>query len=236
VKNDFQQLEPDYYTCVPVPGFEKDPAVTKALREFDPELIPMWRIQLWRFPDGSQVRAVHHVIGRYFPVPRYMRRRFHVGMPMDARRKVPNFLDAVLEYDDTLQFRQGGPGDYVPWDWALYRWCRFQFDKTTVEAWERRHEVREQRIAKAQADHQAELAYRKKQIEPYLQRLADSLSDRDWKEYMAAVWENPGNPEIRRKPKTMIVVGGRSPRSTKHSERVAPAQGERNAAYQEVLE
>jgi hypothetical protein len=243
--NDYQILAPDRYTCVAPPGFEKDPAVTKAIREFDRELIPMWRIQLWRFPDSPrEVRVVHHVIGRYFPLPKYRRGAFPCPVPMEWRRPTPNFLDHVLEYTETEQHLRGGPGDYVPWDWALYRWCRFHFDKNTVEAWDRRHRARLAYIAKLQAEHVAELAYRKAQIEPYLQRKIDSVSDAEWKEYLSAVWGNPGNPEIRRRPKPMVfhgpaagvVIGDRSPRSARTYGRVAPAQGERNAGNQEVLE
>jgi len=233
--NDYQLLAPERYTCVAPPGFEKDPAVTRAIREFDSELIPMWRIQLWRFPDSPRmVTVIHHVIGRHFPIPRFMRRGFPVAMPMDARHPAPNFLDAVLEYDETLQFKRGGPGDYVPWDWSLYRWCREQYDKTTVEAWEKRNRARFERIMREQAAHEADIAYRKKQIEPYLERLAASLSDRDWNEYLQAYGSR--SPEIRRKPKPMVFVGGRSPRSTRTYGRVAPAQGERDVGDQAVLE
>lgn len=224
--NEYQLLERDHYTCVAPPGFEKDPAVTKAIHEFDPELIPMWRVQLWRFPDSKRSRkVVHHALGRYFPVSRNFHRGFHVTMPTGSRKPAPNFLDAVLEYDETLQFKRGGPGDYVPWDWSLYRWCRFQFDKITVEAWERRHLARETRIARLQQAHMDELAYRKKQIEPYLLKKAESLSESEWREYLGAIAVR--SPEIRRKPKTMVFVGGRSPRSDRSYGRVAPAQGEK---------
>lgn len=229
MKNDYQLLAPDHYTCVPPPGFEIDPAVTEAIREFDPGILPMWRVQLWRFPDGYECRVVHHAIARYFPLPRYLRRKFHVEMPMDARHPTPNVLDAVLEYDETLQFKRGGPGDYVPWDWSLYRWCRFQYDKTTVEAWIKRHERRMARIAKEQADHQEELAYRKKQIEPWLEKKLGDISNREWAEYFAAM--NAKAPELRRRPGPMVDLGARgaqirSPRSERAYGRVAPAQGE----------
>ena len=222
----YERLADDRYTCVAPPGFEKDPAVTKAIREFDPNAIPIWRIQRWRTPDHYELNVVHHEIGRYFPCPRYLRARpLRVEMPMDARGPAPNVLDKVFEDDSTLQYKQGGPGGYQPWDWSAYAWCRFQYDKTTVEAWLRRTEARRAREKRELEALEAELEYRKKQIEPFLQRKAEELTPTDWKQYLEAVWGPRSNRVELRKRRPFVDLGGRSHRPKEAHLRVAPAKG-----------
>lgn len=220
----YQRIAVDRYSCVAPPGFEKDPAIIKAIREFDPQAIPLWRIQRWRTPSALEVNVVHHGIGRYFPVPRYLRRELRVEMPMDARGPAPNMLDVIFEDDNTLQYKQGGPADYVAWDWSVYAWCRFQYDKTTVEAWLKRSERKAERLERERVAIEAELEYRKKQIEPWLLKKAGELSDHDWNQYMQAVWGKGAPEDIRRKPKPYVDLGARSPRPDSHL-RVAPAKG-----------
>ena len=71
----FVQIGDDRYSCVAPPGFEKDPEVTAAIREFDPGIVPIWRIQRWRFPgERHETLVVHHGIGRYYPYPRQDRK------------------------------------------------------------------------------------------------------------------------------------------------------------------
>ncbi len=221
----FQRLADDRYTCVAPPGFEKDPAVTAAIHEFDPQAVPLWRVQRWRMPNVPETIVVHHGIGRYFPIPRYMRRPLRVEMPMDARGPAPNMLDVIFEDDSTLQYKQGGPGDYQSWDWSIYAWCRFQYDKTTVEAWLKRAERKASRLKREAEAAQAELEYRKKQIEPWLLKKAGEISEYDWKQYMEAMHGNRKSPELRRQKKPFVDLGARSPRPDNSHLRVAPAKG-----------
>lgn len=222
----FQRLADDQYTCVPPPGFEKDPAVTKAIREFDPEAIPIWRVQRWRTPTASELNVVHHGIARYYPWPRYLRARpLRVEMPMGSRGHAPNTLDTIFEDQSTLQYKQGGPSDYCPWDWSAYAWCRFQYDKNTVTAWLRRAAAKAARLKREREAIDAELEYRKKQIEPFLLKKAEELSEYDWKQYMEAAW-GPNAKGLRiRQPKPFVDLGARSPRPDNSHLRVAPAKG-----------
>jgi hypothetical protein len=222
------QIARDEYTCVPVPGYEKDPAVTRAIREFDPGAVPMWRIQMWRFPGSTRpVRVVNHVIGRYLPVQRYLKRPFSVAVPADWRGPVPNMLDHVLEDDSIEQYKRGGPGGYVPWDWSLYRWCRWMYDRITVDFWLKASERHRARVERERAAAMAELEYRKKQIEPYLMRKAGEISDYTAKQYLRIQREREEairagrTPPRLRDPKPFVVV--RSPRHDDRSRRVAPA-------------
>lgn len=174
-------LGADVYTCVPPPGYEKDPAVTAAIHSFDPGVIPFWRIQRW-LRNGVERVIVHHGIGRYFPYPKYLRRHFHVEMPPDAEHPAPNFLDAVFEDQNTVQYYQGGPGDYQPWDWSVYYWCREKYEHITVRAYEKRVERHRQRLIAMKKAWESELEYRKKQIEPWLLKQMERLSEHDWEQ------------------------------------------------------
>lgn len=222
----YQRLGRDVYTCVAPPGFDQAPEVIAAIREFDPGAIPLFRVRRWRFPDGHEENVVHHALGRYLPWPRFLRRELPVLLPMDWRGDAPNFLDVVFEDDNTLEYKRGGPGGYIPWDWGVYDWCRFQYDKTTLEAWIRRTEAKAAREKREHEALVAELEYRKKQIEPWLLKQSERITESDWRQYLEAVWgEQRGKVQLRRsKP---FVDLGRSHRAETHL-RVAPAKERTN--------
>jgi len=234
----FRQLGPDHYTCVPVPGFEKDPSVTAAIREFDPGLIPFWRVQLWTAPGSSDpLRVVHHGIGRYYPIPRYLRRPFRIEMPAHDRSDPPNFLDAIIEDQAVETYRRGGPGGYLPWDWSLYRWCRGMYLRITAESWQRFHAEKRAREEREYASMLAEIEGKKKDLEPYLMRKVNEVSETGWKQYLRFQAEQDRRRALKLAPlrlveskKTTVVL--RSPRSDKTFGRVAPAQelGETHAS------
>jgi hypothetical protein len=233
----FRQLGQDHYTCVPVPGYEKDPSVTAAIREFDPGLIPFWRVQLWKEPGSdTPLRVVHHGIARYYPIPRYLRRPFRIEMPANDRSDPPNFLDAIIEDQGADTYRLGGPGGYLPWDWSLYRWCRWMYMRLTAESWEAFHREKRAREEREYASMLAEIEGKRKELEPYLMRKVDEVSQYGWKQYLRFQAEQDrrraaGLPAQRLVGPTKTTVALRSPRSGKTFGRVAPAQelGESNA-------
>jgi len=235
----FDQIGEDKYSCVAPPGFEKDPAVTRAIQSFDPGVIPIWRLQRWKFPgEGKSTLVVHHGIGRYYPYPRHLRRPFHVTMPVGAEYPAPNFLDAIFEDTSTVSFKMGGPGVYMPWDWSTYYWCRRQYDAITAERYMKRLEAHWERMERDRKSFEEELEYRKKQIEPWiLKKLEDEVSEADWEQLLEFHAENQqrrtmGRAPIRRKAPQLYVDShipilegpGRSPRSDETYGRVAPAQ------------
>lgn len=225
----YQLVAPDAYSCVPVPGYEKDPAVTRAIREFDPGAVPIWRIQLWTFPGSSRVeQVVHHGIARYYPVPRYVRRHFHVEMPASDHSDPPNFLDAILEDQAVEEYRRGGPGGHLPWDWSVYRWCRWMYDRITAKSYldfMRAKREKDEREYRAMIE---DLEDRKKELEPYLLRKAESVSEHGWRQYLRLMEEADRRraaglkPLPFRDPKPFMLV--RSPRGERTFGRVAPAQ------------
>jgi hypothetical protein len=236
----FRQVGEDVYTCVAPPGYEKDPAVTAAIHSFDPGVIPFWRIQRWLL-DGGEQTVVHHGIGRHYPYPKHLRRHFHVEMPAGADFPAPNFLDAVFEDQTALQYLRGGWGLYQPWDWSVYYWCREKFETLTVKAYDERVERHLARIMAILRAHREEIAYRKKQIEPWIERQLARVSPYDWKQLVAAQHRNAVArrlglpPEKLRDPKVWVGLASAkpvralwSPQSAETYGRVAPSQGVRS--------
>lgn len=172
----------DVYTCVCPPGYEKDPAVTEAIREFDPEIIPAWRIQLWHPPgETSVLKVVHHGIMRHYPYPRFLRQQFHVELPQGWLGPQPNFLDVF--FDDEEQTNFIGPPAYLPWDWHVYRYCRANWILLTVELYQKRVEAHRERIAEARRKAQDEIDYRRRHFEATAMKMLEKLTPEDWKEY-----------------------------------------------------
>jgi hypothetical protein len=172
----------DVHTCVAPAGFEKDPAVTEAIRSFDPEMVPAWRIQLWHPPDSDLVlKAVHHGIMRYYPYPRNLRQRFHVELPQDWRGEEPNFLDVF--FSDERKTNHIGPAAYMPWDWHVYRFCRAQYVLLTSELYEKRVAAHRRRMEEERAKHQAELEYRRRDFEKTAMPILETVTPKDWEEY-----------------------------------------------------
>ena len=223
----------DIYTCVPPPGYEIDPAVLRAIHEFDPGVIPIWRLQVWIRPNSEDREVYAHCgISRYFPFPRYVRRQFYVHMPARAEHPTPNFLDAIFEDQRCATYLSGGPGAFLPWDWATYAWCREKFTALTAQKFDQLMEAKRDREAKMRKDWQEEIAYRKKQIEPYLLRKAEQLSDSDWEAYLGLMADRERRRRRGEKPEAINgkkpfadLGSARSPRVRgKTFGRVAPAQ------------
>lgn len=235
----FRQIGDDVYTCVAPAGFEKDPAVTAAIQEFDPGVIPFWLLQIWEI-DGKEQTFVYHGIGRYYPFPRHLRRQFHVDMPAGAGFPAPNFLDAIFSEQNCPRYYQGGPAEYLPWDWSVYYWCRKKYETLTIEAYDKRVQAHLARIIAMMKAHREEIEYRKKELEPWIMRQLERVSEYDWKQLLArqhrnAVARKLGMaPERLRDPKafvhvkesTFAPIAFRSPRDAQPYGRVAPTQGE----------
>jgi len=178
----WRQGADDVYTCVAPAGYEKDPAVTAAIHEFDPGVIPFWRVQTWLPPGNAHpILAVHHGIGRFYPYPRHLRRHFRVSMPQFATHPAPNFIDAIFEDQEATNYR--GPAGYMPWDWSTYEWCREKFVYLTSETYEARLEQKRERLAKMKAALDAENTYRMADFEKWALKHLEGTTPEDWREY-----------------------------------------------------
>ena len=221
-------------SAVAPPGFEADPAVTAAIRSFDPGVIPVWRISVYVPPGQTQPRQfVHHGIGRHYPFFKHLRKPFQVAMPAGADFPEPNFLDAIFEDVYSPGYLMSGPGDFMPWSWDTYYWCREKFERITIAAYMKRIEKRQEREQKLHDDWVADMEYTKAQVEPWVLKKMEGLTAADWRKYAQHMREREQairegrRPPSHRDPKPMVAVGkaaGRSPRSPFETyRRVAPS-------------
>lgn len=221
----------DFYTCVAPAGYEIDPAVTAAIHEFDPGVIPFWDIRLWIPPGSLQaVPFVYHGLARVYPFPRHLLRQPYFQMPAVPTHETPNFLDAVFEDDTTKLCRAGGPSGYIPWGWNIYAWCRAQYNRLTAEAYDKLLARKRAREAAMRKSWQDDLAYRKRQIEPWILRKLEGVTAADWRAYQQLLAEREvmrlaGRDPGRLAPAKPVVIlrpDSRSPRASATFGRVAP--------------
>jgi hypothetical protein len=197
----------DWYTCVPPSGYEPNPAAIEAVQVFDPGAIPIWRIQMWAVPGRRRTMPyVHAGIARHIPVTQNWHAHLQVQMPAEAEHPAPNVLATFFEGEPIAP---NGPGAYIPWDWEAYEIARRDFDRMTVAEFDRLIEARKQREAEARAEWEDDLAYRKRQVEPFILKvLEEKVSDYDWKQY--AHLYRAGRRKVRG-PKPFVHVRGVAP-------------------------
>lgn len=172
----------DVYTCVAPPGYEKDPAVTAAIRSFDPDIIPAWRIQLWFPPRTMEIlRVVHHGIMRHYAYPKNLRQRFHVELPQGWDGPEPNLLDVF--FSDERKTNLIGPGAYMPWDWHVYRYCRNTWIILTSDVYRERVERHRERMRQEHERQWTEIDYRRRHFEKTAMPMLEKLTPADWAEY-----------------------------------------------------
>src|SRR5687767_13714726 len=102
------------YTCVePAGGPHVDPAVLRAIREFDPGAIPIWQIQAY-LPPGKMgfdyvITDAHVGIARHVRDPRGSVLLSNVDMHSGAKHPRPNVLFFIW-VDIASMLKYGGLG------------------------------------------------------------------------------------------------------------------------------
>lgn len=171
----------DFYTCVEPADRIADRAVLRWLRDFAPDIVPVWRKQIYKAPNSnSTFVATHLCLARYLKDPhKYGRRHVpYVEMPANAKHPMPNVIVKVLEdKDHPTVLHQGGPGPYQPLTMETYRSVSHadQRPAWAIEAEE------EQRIAEAKEKQdraiQEEREYRERQVASFIARQLDAPGD-----------------------------------------------------------
>lgn len=109
-------------------GMEPDAAVVKAIREFDPEYVPVLCRKAYRTPTNALVAHGFHLIARFIdcvkwpkpPLKLVNSSRWLNGM--DSGRIYEQKMWADLPKDGTQAARECWPPLYRPHDWRLHRW------------------------------------------------------------------------------------------------------------------
>lgn len=115
---------------IPDAAYPWDPAVLRAIHEFDQNIIPLMVTKAYQAQTG-EIRLFHfHAIGSHLwnPSERPAEWTSRVEMPTSGNWKRPTHMDLHLE-NRTVEARpvRGLPGGYMPFDWGVYHGLREQY-------------------------------------------------------------------------------------------------------------
>lgn len=189
----------------------KDPAITSAIRIFDPDMIPMTVRESFLSPaDEGAPRTevfVRHALGRYIATPHYQHEPFACSTPPGYTGKIPNQIDLVWCGKVFGQYDPRGrdlPGPFLPWDWRLHDFVQAAWN------WHKNHTVEEMKRRFIHEPIERQEAAFKKRREEQLYQL------RDIQKFVTKLLSRLGEPEIfayfkggkfeRKRPRAMVQV------------------------------
>ena len=115
------RLKKVFFTCVHPPEHEPAPALVAQIRSFLPRFVPVWCVQEWKMPDGTEVAYGFHVLCQWTDV---------AEDPFSARPiKIENF-------PSDFPFRGGYIYELRTWGYSFHPsepWLFFPFNEHTVE-------------------------------------------------------------------------------------------------------
>lgn len=172
----------------------KDPAITAAIRVFDPDMIPM--TIRWTFlspADAGQAKTetfVRHAIGRYISTPHYQHEPLPVVLPPLYAGPVPNQIDLVWSGELFGMRDPRGrdlPGDFLPWDGRLLKFMEqaFHWNRAHTVAEKKKHFIHDplERAAKQSAKNREEQHYINQDIRAYVEKQLAKLGEPELKAY-----------------------------------------------------
>lgn len=116
-----------FFSCVPDSMYPWDPAVLRAIREFEPTVVPLTVRFVYRQADYGNLQEpvvfVRHGIGRYersvvAPLMPFSCDMPSTPIPGCRHLPRPNILEVIWE--DKKEPGSDLPGPYLPFDWELY--------------------------------------------------------------------------------------------------------------------
>lgn len=171
-----------YFSCVPDPCYPPDPAILRAARESDPDLIYM--VVRWVFkPEASRSDGgipqvfTRHALGRHVTHPAAGKELFFVDMPAYADFAAPNQLDRILpDFDDETV-----PA-YAPLEWDAY-WAPWT-QLTAKEFRARFVEGPKERYAREKAAVQLEIEGRRREAQKFWDKCLENVPDWEISQYI----------------------------------------------------
>lgn len=179
-----------FWTCVDLPDHPRDPAIVRALREIEPQAIPMIRKWAYRRPGSNDIVIVaHHAIGRAVPESelRTAHRRFYVEMPPECAHGIPNVIEYVHEdLQDPGLLKTGAPAPYRPFDDELLAILRAKYATgIDLAAWDRAVEAEAEQVQRDAERWSREMAYRDRRIAKLADKVLDEMTSDDWRQFAA---------------------------------------------------
>lgn len=159
-----------------------DPAVVKAIHEFDPRVMPVWITRTFVLPTGGIVSFGRHGIASHVPaVDRHapIDPIFYKALTSVRGSAVrPTQLDFHVEHRNGFG---GLPGDYMPFDWRVYRILRSAYNEWS---WKERKQYQDEhgeeaRKKQERAAAEEHAAYVAKTDEAWLNKHIAQFDDQD---------------------------------------------------------
>lgn len=197
----------DYqYYCYQDVTYPWDPAVVRAIREFEPTMVPITVRSTWRKCDygnlymNEPVTLVRFGIARVVRDARIPVHKFRCGMPVhhqDALRHDPHALAAVrpnwIEMNnyadrDNRPYGPDMPGGFLPFDWELYNGLRLGYEnnRSAAEITKELLAEKAEGDAAAEAFRESENAYIQDDIDRYQEKRLADVSDVEWTEVLTS--------------------------------------------------
>ena len=194
----WRELDMEFSCCEG--EYPRDPAVTRAIRTFDPDMIPLWVRWVFLSPQETGAPYVEvfgrHAIGRWVKNPHYLHEPLRVLTPFHWRGPTPNQVDLILEGVPDPRAADL-PGAFVPWDWRLYYFLRKAYtDHRSAKELAKQfvHDPAEAQ-RRAQEQVRAEFEYRQRDLQRYAQKQLDKVSEVEAREFFTGgKFEQPSRP------------------------------------------
>jgi hypothetical protein len=118
------------HSAVQPEGTPFDPAITAAIREFDPFFVPIWSRKCYRAPTGEQLVMGYHTISRWLNHPvldSYPLKLVAIpeDWPFPSSQCVYEVRTWAIPWPKgTPQRKAGWPDIFLPCDWDIHKFCR----------------------------------------------------------------------------------------------------------------
>lgn len=132
------------FYCYPDVAYPWDPTVLQAIREFDPELVPVTSRQTWQYAGRGQmlepITLVRHHLARVVrDLKQPQSEWFQCALPVHENLDLnwsphvyaairPNSLEPMWHDKEVRPLSLDLSGAYLPYDWELYKSCREYFE------------------------------------------------------------------------------------------------------------
>ncbi len=177
-----------------------NPAIVRAIRSFDPDVIPATVKRTYRLPTGGAVVFRYYALLRRTTTPHMRHAHFntHIGHMGGI---APNIEELIFEGEKPAGAPDGWPGAFIPMTWDIYYRTKRAFHLGQRSAKKIAEDIRAAREKLKELQWKAlhdELDYRWDHDEPYFTRVAQQLSGPE----IASIGRH-----VQREKKPMVFVG-----------------------------
>lgn len=155
-----------------------NPAIVKAIRSFDPDVIPATVKRTYQLPTGGTAVFRYYALLRRTTTPHSRHAHFHTHVG-HMGGVAPNIEDLIFEDQKPEGTPDGWPGAFMPMTWDLYYRAKRAFYLGQRSAKKIAEDIRAARQRAQELAWKAlhdELDYRFDHDEPYITELARKLS------------------------------------------------------------